>query len=171
MNKVIIEDKRAVVSYNNITYILRGFNPKADEYWGTFGDDTTPEAREINIWNDEGWQANVYALKMDGCGSLTIDDNTCELIEVVDNTTHSKSKDWTQFSAYRKEGIKCAIAECFAFMDSRERDSLVEKMLNAVIKDIKETADWSDYEDDEYNSDDVNIAVTRVLMKKFHIEV
>lgn len=58
-----------------------------------------------------------------------------------------------------------------SFMDSREANALADKIIKAVITDIKETADWSDYDDDEYCSGDIELAVGRVLMKKFRVGV
>lgn len=49
------------------------------------------------------------------------------------------------------------------FFDDRERHEVVDFILDDVIADIEETADWSGYEDDEYNLDDIRIALARVL--------
>jgi hypothetical protein len=44
-----------------------------------------------------------------------------------------------------------------------ERHEVVDLILDDVVADIEETADWSDYEDDEYNLGDIQIALARVL--------
>lgn len=47
--------------------------------------------------------------------------------------------------------------------DNWERREVVNFIIGDVIADIEETADWSRYEDDEYNLGDIRIAVARVL--------
>jgi len=49
------------------------------------------------------------------------------------------------------------------FLDDAERHEVVNLIIGDVIVDIEETADWSGYEDDEYNLGDIQIAVARVL--------
>ena len=49
------------------------------------------------------------------------------------------------------------------FPDIVERHEIRDLILDDVVQDIEETADWSDYEDDEYNLGDIQIAVARVL--------
>lgn len=48
--------------------------------------------------------------------------------------------------------------------DYQDRHEVVDLILDDVVADIEETADWSDYEDDEYNLSDIRIALARVLM-------
>ena len=48
--------------------------------------------------------------------------------------------------------------------DYHERHEVVDLILDDVVADIDETADWSDYEDDEYNLWDIQIALARVLI-------
>jgi hypothetical protein len=50
------------------------------------------------------------------------------------------------------------------FPDDAERHEVVNLIIGDVIVDIEETADWSDYEDDEYNLGDIQIALARVLI-------
>lgn len=49
------------------------------------------------------------------------------------------------------------------FKDRGNCDDIVENIIDDVYADINATADWSGYEDDEINSDDVEIAIERVL--------
>lgn len=56
------------------------------------------------------------------------------------------------------------IREIFSFMDSRDAEKIIDKMLPAVVKDINETADLEDW-----SNGDIDIAVKRVLLKKFRI--
>ena len=56
-------------------------------------------------------------------------------------------------------------------LDLRDREAFVNRILRPVIRDIDETADWSELDDDEICHDDVCIAVRRVLFKKFHLDV
>lgn len=48
--------------------------------------------------------------------------------------------------------------------DYHDRYEVVDLILDDVVADIDETADWSDYEDDEYNLGDIQIALARVLI-------
>lgn len=77
-----------------------------------------------------------------------------------------------RFSKERREGIdEYMFRRLLHIVDERTASELSKKMLPLVIKDIKETADWSNYDADEYNTSDIDIAVSRVFAKKFHIEV
>lgn len=52
------------------------------------------------------------------------------------------------------------------FPDDAERHEIRDLILDDVVLDIEETADWSDYcEDDEYCLGDIQIALARVLKK------
>ena len=48
--------------------------------------------------------------------------------------------------------------------DNIDRHEVVDLIIDDVVTDIDETADWSDYEDDEYNLGDIQIALARVLI-------
>lgn len=49
------------------------------------------------------------------------------------------------------------------FPDNVDRHEIVDLILDDVVLDIEETADWSGYEDDEYNLGDIQIALARVI--------
>ena len=49
------------------------------------------------------------------------------------------------------------------FLDDAERHEIRDLILDDVVMDIEETADWSGYEDDEYNLGDIQIALARVI--------
>lgn len=49
------------------------------------------------------------------------------------------------------------------FRDEQDRHEMVNLIIGDVIADIEETADWSDYAEDEYNLSDIQIALARVL--------
>lgn len=49
------------------------------------------------------------------------------------------------------------------FLDDVERHEIRDLILDDVVQDIEETADWSDYCEDEYNLGDIQIALARVL--------
>lgn len=51
------------------------------------------------------------------------------------------------------------------FPDDAERHEIRDLILDDVVLDIEETADWSGYEDDEYCLGDIQIALARVLKK------
>ena len=48
--------------------------------------------------------------------------------------------------------------------DYHDRHEVVDLIIDDVVTDIDETADWSGYEDDEYNLGDIQIALARVLI-------
>ena len=50
------------------------------------------------------------------------------------------------------------------FSDYQERHEVVDLILDDVVADIDETADWSDYSEDEYCLGDIQIALARVLI-------
>ena len=47
--------------------------------------------------------------------------------------------------------------------DYHDRHEVLDLIIDDVVADIEETADWSDYEDDEYNLGDIQIALARVI--------
>ena len=51
------------------------------------------------------------------------------------------------------------------FPDDAERHEIRDLILDDVVLDIEETADWSGCEDDEYCLGDIQIALARVLKK------
>lgn len=51
------------------------------------------------------------------------------------------------------------------FMDYWDRKEVLDLIIDDVVADIDETADWSIYEEDDYNLADIQIALARVLKK------
>lgn len=49
------------------------------------------------------------------------------------------------------------------FYNNRDREEVIDLIIDDVVQDIEETADWSEYEDDECNLGDVRIALARVI--------
>jgi hypothetical protein len=49
------------------------------------------------------------------------------------------------------------------FPDDTERHEIRDFILDDVVQDIEETADWSNFEDDEYCLGDIQIALARVI--------
>lgn len=49
------------------------------------------------------------------------------------------------------------------FPDDAERHEIRDLILDDVVLDIEETADWSDYCEDEYNLGDIQFALARVI--------
>lgn len=49
------------------------------------------------------------------------------------------------------------------FLDNAERHEIRDLILDDVVQDIEETADWSNYDENEYNFGDIRIALARVL--------
>lgn len=52
------------------------------------------------------------------------------------------------------------------FTDFHDRAEIVDAIIDDVFEDIECTADWSVYSEDEYNLDDIEIALARVLKNK-----
>lgn len=65
----------------------------------------------------------------------------------------------------QKDGVRVEVGIFLKdiFEDCHDRSEVIDLIIDDVIADIDETADWSDYEDDEYNLDDIRIAIARVL--------
>lgn len=61
-----------------------------------------------------------------------------------------------------RAGVNIILGDIFP--DDQDRHEVVDLILDDVVADIDETADWSDYEDDEYNLGDIQIALARVLI-------
>ena len=49
------------------------------------------------------------------------------------------------------------------FLDDAERHEIRDLILDDVVQDIEETADWSGYDEDEYCLGDIQIALARVI--------
>ena len=49
------------------------------------------------------------------------------------------------------------------FGDAWDREEVIDLVMADVVTDIEETADWSELEDDEVHTGDVEIALARVL--------
>ena len=49
--------------------------------------------------------------------------------------------------------------------DNIDRHEVVDLIIDDVVADIEETADWSDYCEDEYCLGDIQIALKRVIMR------
>ena len=49
------------------------------------------------------------------------------------------------------------------FLDDTELYEICGLIIDDVVQDIEETADWDNYDDDEYNLGDIRIALARVL--------
>ena len=68
---------------------------------------------------------------------------------------------------YQKDAVYTNIFEMFSAVipGIREASELASLIIEDVIEDIESTADWSFYNDDEYSSSDVSIAIYRTLKK------
>jgi hypothetical protein len=53
----------------------------------------------------------------------------------------------------------------FIFPDNHEREEVISLIIDDVVSDIDECADWSDFEEDEIHSGDIEIALARVLLE------
>lgn len=66
---------------------------------------------------------------------------------------------------YQKDAVYTEIFDMFSshILDIRESTELCNLIIDDVIEDIESTADWSLYNEDEYNSSDVSLAIYRTL--------
>ena len=66
---------------------------------------------------------------------------------------------------YQKDAVYTEIFDMFSshILDIRESTELSNLIIDDVIEDIESTADWSLYNEDEYNSSDVSLAIYRTL--------
>lgn len=62
------------------------------------------------------------------------------------------------------ENVITELKNRFNFGD-KQSAAVCELIINDVVTDIEETADWRNYLDDEVNLADIDIAVSRVLSK------
>ena len=70
-----------------------------------------------------------------------------------------------KMTEYQKDAVYTDIIEMFKsyIPDLQNAAELANLIIDDVIDDIEETADWSALNDDEYVSDDVSIAIYRTL--------
>ena len=63
------------------------------------------------------------------------------------------------------KGVRSYLVELLLpiFGDAWDREEVIDFILDDVVTDIEETADWSHLEDDEVHTGDVEIALARVL--------
>ena len=73
-----------------------------------------------------------------------------------------------ELSKEQKKMIAVAVSTKLSpiFTDSHDRAEVVDAIMADIISDIEDTADWSGYSKDEYNLDDIEIALARVLKNK-----
>lgn len=66
---------------------------------------------------------------------------------------------------YQKDAVYTEIFEMFSsrIIGLRESIELSNLIIDDVIEDIESTADWSLYNEDEYDSSDVSLAIYRTL--------
>ena len=61
--------------------------------------------------------------------------------------------------------IRLIFTQTFNWMDTRDAENIFDEVKDEIIEDIEETADPK-----EWNDNDVQIAIKRVLMKRLGIE-
>lgn len=66
---------------------------------------------------------------------------------------------------YQKDAVYTEIFDMFSsrILGRRNSIELSNLIIDDVIEDIESTADWSLYNEDEYNSSDVSLAIYRTL--------
>ena len=73
-----------------------------------------------------------------------------------------------ELTNYQKDAVYTEIFEMFSsrIIGLRESIELSNLISDDVIEDIESTADWSLYNEDEYNSSDVSLAIYRTLKSR-----
>ena len=63
------------------------------------------------------------------------------------------------------DGVRDEVSDMLKdiFYDNKDREEVIDLIIEDVAQDIEETADWSDYDEDEYNLGDIRIALARIL--------
>lgn len=87
---------------------------------------------------------------------IFLEEHEEELAELSTGTKISEAED--AISDYVEEILK-------EFFDDYASE-MASAIIDDVIDDIRETADWSGYEDGEFNPDDVRMAVRRVIKNR-----
>ena len=83
-------------------------------------------------------------------------------------STTQMDLDYESFTKDQVDEVECAVDSILSsvFTDAQDRDEVVDAILNDVMADIEETADWSDLSDNEICTGDVAIAVARVIKER-----
>lgn len=73
-----------------------------------------------------------------------------------------------ELTNYQKDAVYTEIFDMFSshILDIRENIELCNLIIDDVIEDIESTADWSLYNENEYNSSDVLLAIYRTLKSR-----
>lgn len=63
------------------------------------------------------------------------------------------------------DGVRDEVSDMLKdiFYDNKDREEVIDLIIEDVAQDIEETADWSNYDENEYNFGDIRIALARVL--------
>ena len=63
------------------------------------------------------------------------------------------------------DGVRDEVSDMLKdiFYDNKDREEVIDLIIEDVAQDIEETADWGDYDEDEYNLGDIRIALARIL--------
>ena len=126
-------------TYKVTMFILGcGLNTKEVEYVDAPNE---KKAEEDVLWHRDGYGI-ISTTQMD----LDYDDFTKPQVDAIEDEVHTILNP--------------------VFSDARDRDEVVDAILNDVMADISETADWSELEDDEICVGDVQIAVARVMKER-----
>ena len=127
-------------SYKVRMFIL-GLDPKLTEEVEYVDAETAEKAEEDALWHRDGYGV-ISTTQMD--------------------------LDYPNFTKDQVDGVEDAVHRILSpvFSDNHDRDEVVDAILNDVMQDIEDTADWSELDDDEYCIGDVQIAVARVIKNK-----
>ena len=77
-----------------------------------------------------------------------------------------------ELTELQKTGIEKYLHKVFSkiISDAFERTEFVDNIIDYIVEDIEETADWNEYEADEINLSDINIALARCLLEmSYHL--
>lgn len=132
-----------MATYKVKMFIL-GLDPKLTEEVEYVDAPTEEKAEEDALWHREGYGIVSTTKMYDG------------------NTAFSES----QVDAIKDE-VSIMLGNIIS--DYNDRHEVVDAILNDVLTDIEETADWSNLEEDEYCISDVQIALARVVSKRMKV--
>lgn len=133
------------------TWKVKGFilgcNPKLTEEVEYVEADTEKKAEEDFLWHREGYG-------------------------IISTTKMSNLN--TAFSESQVDAIKDEVSIMLGniIFDHNDRHEVVDAVLDDVLSDIEETADWSKFEEDEYSisDSDITIALARVVSKRMKVD-
>lgn len=127
------------VTYKVRMFIL-GCDPKLTEEIEYVDAESIEKAEEYALWHRDGYGI-ISTMPMD----LDYPNFSVEQVNGVEDRLHDVLKE--------------------IFTDNIERNNIVDSIFDKVMNDIDESSDWSNLDDDECCTTDIDISLQRVLYK------